>query len=109
VLSSSLRLSLVGWSKALSNEVAAHGVTVNCLIPGRIATDRVTHGDVARAKRAGVSAAEMTARMIAEAPMGRDGTVEEMANVAVLLSSQQAGYITGSAIKVDGGRIPVTL
>ena len=42
----------------------------------------------------------MNARMIAEAPMGRDGTVEEMANVAVLLSSQQAGYITGSAIKI---------
>ena len=109
VLSSSLRMSLVGWSKALSNEVAADGVTVNCLIPGRIATDRVAQGDVARAKRAGVTPEEMRTQMIADAPMGRDGTVEEMANVAVLLSSQQAGYITGSAIKVDGGRIPVTL
>jgi len=109
VLSSSLRLSLVGWSKALSNEVAADGVTVNCLIPGRIATDRVAQGDVARAKRAGITPAEMTARMIAEAPMGRDGIVEEMADVAVLLCSRQAGYITGSAIKVDGGLIPVTL
>jgi 3-oxoacyl-[acyl-carrier protein] reductase len=109
VLSSSLRLSLVGWSKALSNEVAADGVTVNCLIPGRIATERVAHGDVARAERAGITPEEMRARMIADAPMGRDGTVEEMANVAVLLCSRQAGYITGSAIKVDGGRIPVTL
>lgn len=109
VLSSSLRLSLVGWSKALSNEVAADGVTVNCLIPGRIATERVAQGDVARAKRAGITPEEMTARMIADAPMGRDGTVEEMADVAVLLCSRQAGYITGSAIKVDGGRIPVTL
>lgn len=109
VLSSSLRMSLVGWSKALSNEVAKDGITVNCLIPGRIATDRVTHGDVARAERAGITPEEMRARMIADAPMGRDGTVEEMANVALLLCSQQAGYINGSAIKVDGGRIPVTL
>ncbi|MBT5049040.1 MAG: SDR family oxidoreductase [Rhodospirillaceae bacterium] len=109
VLSSSLRMSLVGWSKALSNEVAKDGVTVNCLIPGRIATDRVTHGDAARAERAGVTPEEMRARMIADAPMGRDGTVEEMASVALLLCSQQAGYINGSAIKVDGGRIPVTL
>lgn len=109
VLSSSLRMSLVGWSKALSNEVAKEGITVNCLIPGRIATDRVTHGDVARAERAGITPEEMRARMIADAPMGRDGTVEEMADVALLLCSQQAGYINGSAIKVDGGRIPVTL
>ncbi len=109
VLSSSLRMSLVGWSKALANEVASDGVTVNCLVPGRIQTDRVRDGDEARARRAGVSVEEMRARMIADAPMGRDGTVEEMADVAVLLCSRQAGYITGSAIKVDGGRIPISL
>jgi NAD(P)-dependent dehydrogenase (short-subunit alcohol dehydrogenase family) len=47
--------------------------------------------------------------MVAEAPMGRDGTVQEMADAAVLLCSEQARYITGSAIKVDGGRIPTSL
>jgi 3-oxoacyl-[acyl-carrier protein] reductase len=109
VLSSSLRMSLVGWSKSLSNEVAKDGVTVNCLVPGRIETERVHHGDIARAKRAGVTAADIKAKMIAEAPMGRDGTVQEMADAAVLLCSTQARYITGSAIKVDGGRIPTSL
>tara|TARA_Y100001936_G_C16094045_1_gene689885 strand:- start:8206 stop:8961 length:756 start_codon:yes stop_codon:yes gene_type:complete len=109
VLSSSLRMSLVGWSKSLSNEVAKDGVTVNCLVPGRIETERVNHGDIARAKRAGVTAADIKAKMIAEAPMGRDGTVQEMADAAVLLCSEQARYITGSAIKVDGGRIPTSL
>ncbi len=109
VLSSSLRMSLVGWSKALSNEVAKDGVTVNCLVPGRIETDRVRDGDKARAARAGVTVEEMHARMIADAPMGRDGTVGEMADTAVLLCSRQAGYITGSVIKVDGGRIPINL
>ena len=109
VLSSSLRMSLVGWSKALSNEVARDGVTVNCLVPGRVETERVIQGDIARAKRAGVSAADIKAKMVAEAPMGRDGTVQEMADAAVLLCSEQARYITGSAIKVDGGRIPTSL
>lgn len=109
VLSSSLRMSLVGWSKSLSNEVAKDGVTVNCLVPGRVETERVHNGDLARAQRAGVTAADIKAKMIAEAPMGRDGTVQEMADAAVLLCSQQARYITGSAIKVDGGRIPTSL
>jgi len=109
VLSSSLRMSLVGWSKALCNEVAKDGITVNCLVPGRIDTPRVRQGDEDRAKRAGVSTEEMRRRMRAEAPMGRDGTVAEMANVALLLCSQQASYINGAVIRVDGGRIPVSM
>ena len=109
VLSSSLRMALVGWSKALANEMAKDGITVNCLVPGRIETERVQSGDVERARHAGVTPEEMHAKMIADAPMGRDGTVEEMANAAVLLCSRQAGYITGSVIRVDGGRIPVTM
>jgi 3-oxoacyl-[acyl-carrier protein] reductase len=109
VLSSSLRMALVGWSKALANEVAKDGITVNCLVPGRIDTERVRDGDVARARRAGVTPEEMRIKMISEAPMGRDGTVEEMANIAVLLCSDQASYLTGSVIRGDGGRIPVTM
>lgn len=109
VLSSSLRMSLVGWSKALANEVAKDGITVNCLVPGRIETSRMQQGDEVRAKRAGVSTEELRQRMLADAPMGRDGTVEEMANVALLLSSKQASYINGSVIRVDGGRIPINM
>ncbi|MEE8445442.1 MAG: SDR family oxidoreductase [Alphaproteobacteria bacterium] len=109
VLSSSLRMSLVGWSKALCNEVAKDGITVNCLVPGRIDTARVRQGDEVRARRAGISPEEMRQRMLAEAPMGRDGTVEEMANVALLLCSRQASYINGAVIRVDGGRIPVSM
>ncbi len=109
VLSSSLRMALVGWSKSLANEVAKDGITVNCLVPGRIETERVREGDKSRAKRAGVTPQKIRQRMISEAPMGRDGTVEEMANIVLLLCSQQSGYITGSVIRGDGGRIPVTL
>jgi len=107
VLSSSLRMSLLGWSKALCNEVGKDGITVNCLVPGRIETERMRQGDVVRAKRAGITPEEMRRRMIADSPAGRDGKVEEMANVALLLCSQQAAYINGSVIRVDGGRIPL--
>ncbi len=109
VLSSSLRMSLVGWSKALCNEVAKDGITVNCLVPGRIDTARMQQGDEVRAKRAGISTEDLRRRMIADSPMGRDGTVEEMANVAVLLCSRQAGYINGTVLRVDGGRIPLSM
>ncbi len=107
VLSSSLRMALVGWSKALCKEVAKDGITVNCLAPGRIYTDRVRLGDENRAKHLGITAEEMRQRMIADAPMGRDGKVEEMANLAVWLCSEQAGYVNGSVLRADGGRIGV--
>ncbi len=109
VLSTSLRLALVGWSKALANEVAKDGITVNCLVPGRVETERVREGDISRARRAGVTPEEIKKKMIEEAPMGRDGRVEEMANIALLMCSHQSSYITGSVIRGDGGRIPLNL
>jgi 3-oxoacyl-[acyl-carrier protein] reductase len=105
VLSSSLRMALVGWSKALCKEVAKDGVTVNCLSPGRIYTDRVRLGDEVKAKHLGITPEEMRQRMIDEAPMKRDGTVEEMANLAVWLCSEPAGYVNGSVLRADGGCI----
>ena len=105
VLSSSLRMALVGWSKALCKEVAKDGITVNCLSPGRIYTDRVRLGDEVRAKHLGITAEEMRQRMVSQSPMGRDGKVEEMANLAVWLCSEPAGYVNGSVLRADGGRI----
>ena len=108
VLSTSLRMALVGWSKALANEVASDDITVNCLVPGRISTDRLMEGDTSRARRAGVTPEQMRKKLISQTPMGRDGFVEEMANLAIFLCSKQASYITGSVIRADGGSIPVT-
>ena len=107
VLSSSLRMALVGWSKALCKEVAKDGITVNCLVPGRIYTERVRLGDEVRAKHLGISPEEARAQMIKSAPMGRDGTVEEMGAVAAMLCGVPAGYINGSVIRADGGRVGV--
>lgn len=107
VLSSSLRMALVGWSKALCKEVAKDGITVNCLVPGRIYTERVKAGDEVRAKHLGITPEEAREQMIKSAPMGRDGKLEEMGALAVMLCGEPAGYINGSVIRADGGRVGV--
>lgn len=102
-LSNTLRLSLVGWAKTLAAEVAADGVTVNGLIPGRIHTDRVDQLDAAAAKRTGKTADDVAAASRATIPMGRYGAPREFADAACFLCSGRAGYITGTSLRVDGG------
>ncbi|MEL6767428.1 MAG: SDR family oxidoreductase [Pseudomonadota bacterium] len=104
-LSNALRASLVGWSKSLSNDLAAEGITVNMLIPGRIHTERVDELDAAASKRTGKSVDETRAAAMSAIPAGRYGTPDEFAAVAVFLASQQASYVTGSQVRVDGGAI----
>jgi 3-oxoacyl-[acyl-carrier protein] reductase len=106
-ISNTLRLALVGWSKTLSLEVAADGVTVNCLAPGRIDTERLAQLDRARAERQGIGLEEARARSEAEMPMRRYGTPEEFAAVAAFLASDRATLLTGSVIRIDGGSIAV--
>jgi 3-oxoacyl-[acyl-carrier protein] reductase len=94
-LSNSVRPGVVGWAKTLAREVAPKGITVNTIAPGRIDTDRLaqvyTVGGDARAK------AE------AQVPAGRFGTAAEIANVVCFLASDQASYVTGAVVPVDGG------
>lgn len=105
-LSNTLRSTLVGWSKTLSREVAADGITVNLVVPGRIATDRTRQLDVARAEREHTTVEEVAAASAASIPVGRYGTPAEYGRVVTFLGSAAASYITGSAIRVDGGMIP---
>ncbi len=104
-LSNALRMSLLGWSKTLASEVAADGVTVNVLVPGRIATDRVSQLDAAKAKRENSSTDVVAEKSRQRIPMGRYGAPEEYGAAAAFLASRQASYITGSVIRVDGGMI----
>ena len=104
-ISNTLRPALVGWSKTLAAEVAGDGITVNCLLPGRIQTERVEEIDAAAAKRTGKSVEQVAAEARAAIPVGRYGTVEEFAAVATFLVSEKAAYVTGSMVRVDGGLI----
>jgi 3-oxoacyl-[acyl-carrier protein] reductase len=104
-ISNSLRLGLVGWAKTLSAEVAGEGVTVNCLAPGRIATDRVAELDQARASREGIDVSAVERESRTTIPVGRYGQPAEFAAVAAFLASPRAGYLTGGLIRVDGGMI----
>lgn len=104
-MSNALRASLIGWSKTLSNEVAADGVTVNAILPGRIHTSRVDELDASASKRLGKPVDQIARDSKALIPMGRYGTVEEFADVAVFMLSARAGYMTGGVVRVDGGMI----
>jgi 3-oxoacyl-[acyl-carrier protein] reductase len=105
VISNALRASIRGWSKTLSAEVAADGITVNLVLPGRIETDRTGELDAANAKTQGKSVEEVAAAARGTIPAGRYGRVEEFADTVCFLASERASYITGSSIRVDGGAI----
>jgi 3-oxoacyl-[acyl-carrier protein] reductase len=104
-ISNALRLSLVGWSKTLSREVARDGITANIILPGRIATDRIRFLDEAKAKREGRTVEDVSAESTGSIPVGRYGKPEEYADVVTFLASERAAYMTGSVIRVDGGLI----
>jgi 3-oxoacyl-[acyl-carrier protein] reductase len=104
-LSNGIRAAIVGWSKTLATEVAARGVTVNVVLPGRVHTDRVDQLDQAAAQKQGKSAAEIARESAASIPAGRYGRPEEFGDVIAFLASTRASYVTGAKIRVDGGMI----
>ncbi|MCS4244045.1 3-oxoacyl-[acyl-carrier protein] reductase [Rhizobium sp. BIGb0125] len=104
-LSNGVRAAVSGWSKTLAGEVARHGITVNMILPGRIDTDRVRELDAGRAEKTANTVEAVQEASRAEIPAGRYGKPEEFAAVAVFLASEHASYVTGSAIRVDGGMI----
>ena len=95
ILSNVHRPGMVAAFKTLARAVAAYGVTLNTLLPGRIATDRLIETTGSR------EAADAMAR--SEIPAGRLGTAEEIAAAAAFLCSDRASYITGATLLVDGG------
>ena len=104
-VSNTLRAGVAAWAKTLASEVAADGVTVNTLLPGRIDTPRIQKLDQARAEQTGVSPAEAQAKSVESIPVGRLGDPAEFGAVAAFLASPKAAYVTGSLIRIDGGAI----
>ena len=102
-LSNSLRLGVLGWSKALSDEVAPKGITVNSVCPGSTRTARITNILKSQSEATGKSLEEIESLVAAKIPMLRIGEPEDLAALIAFLASERASYMTGLAIQVDGG------
>ena len=95
MLSSAHRSGMLATFRTVAGKVAADGVTLNTILPGRIATSRLEH------LYGSLDEAEKVARD--EVPAGRLGRAEEIGAVAAFLCSEEAGYVTAQALAVDGG------
>jgi 3-oxoacyl-[acyl-carrier protein] reductase len=104
LLSNVFRAGVVALVKSLSNELAAAGVRVNNLVPGRIDTERVRTLDAMIAGRKGITVEEERDIQFAEIPLGSYGTIEDMGAAGAFLLSEAARYITGVTLLVDGGK-----
>ena len=93
---SAAKAGMIGFTKALALENARKGITVNCIAPGYVATDMTK-----------AIAPEVMQKIVAQIPVGRMGEPEEIANTVLYLINDQAGFITGSTIAINGGQYTV--
>jgi 3-oxoacyl-[acyl-carrier protein] reductase len=108
-LSNAARAGLTGFVAGTSRQVAQHGVTVNNLLPGSHATDRIVALEEGIAKAQNISREEAGKQRRASIPAKRYGTAEEFGAACAFLCSQHAGFIVGQNILADGGATNVTL
>jgi 3-oxoacyl-[acyl-carrier protein] reductase len=103
-VSNTTRAAMASWAKTLANEVAPFGITVNNILPGFTATERLDTLMEIWAEQNGLSKEEQINQSKLSIPMKRFGSPEEIADVAAFLASPAASYVTGTSIIVDGGR-----
>jgi len=104
-LSNVARAGLHGFAKSLALEVAADGVMVHCVMPGRINTNRIIQLTRKTAEESNRPLNEQMAIEFAKIPAGRYGQPKELANLVAFLCSECASYMTGNTISVDGGQL----
>ncbi len=104
ILSNALWTGVVGLARTLASQLAADGITVNNVAPGYVLTDRVASLSQTQAKAQGKSPDDILAGFAAPVPIGRIGKPEELAAVVAFLASEQAAYVNGTTLLVDGGR-----
>lgn len=103
-ISNGVRAGVTAMLKTLSAEVAKDGVTVNCVAPGIIHTDRTETRIQAYIKKNGGERADILAKYASDIPTGRLGRPDEFGPAVAFLCSEQASYITGTSLCVDGGK-----
>ena len=108
-LSNAARAGLTGYVAGTARQVAPFGVTINNLLPGVHATDRIEFLDSQISKARGISLQEAAAERAAAIPVGRYGTPQEFGAACAFLCSQQAGFMVGQNVLLDGGAINATL
>ncbi|MEE8378241.1 MAG: SDR family oxidoreductase [Candidatus Aminicenantaceae bacterium] len=105
VLSNTARAGVLGFSKSLSNQMAPFGVTVNCVCPGYTKTERIEELAAAFEKNQKGTVQDFYKKIEQMIPAGRFADPEEFGATVAFLASKQAGYITGTALQIDGGFI----
>jgi 3-oxoacyl-[acyl-carrier protein] reductase len=105
ILSNAIRAGIMGLSKSLSNELASYGILVNAVCPGWTMTERVVELARTRARDEGKTPDEIIQSWESQIPLRRVAQPKEIAGLVTFLASEQASYITGAVIQVDGGVI----
>lgn len=103
-VSNTIRGAMASWAKTLATELGGQGITVNNVLPGATATERLDQIIDRKAAVGGVDRVAVIDELLAEIPAGRFADPSEIANAVVFLASPAASYINGTSIVVDGGR-----
>ena len=103
-VSNTVRGAMASWAKTLANELGQFGITVNNILPGFINTARIENLVAGKSKSQGKPEEEIEAEMKKTIPAGRFGEPSEIAAYAALLCSKSGAYISGTSLRIDGGR-----
>lgn len=103
-VSNTIRGAMASWSKTMSRELASYGITVNNVLPGFTKTERLERIIELKSVTAGIPPEQMGDRMKRDVPAGRFAEASEVAAAVTFLCSEDASYINGISLPVDGGR-----
>ena len=104
-LSNSIRAAVTTWAKTLAADVGQYGITVNSTLTGYFDTERLKNLNSAKAKSFGIPLEEVNQKMLKNVPVGRFGDPKEYGYLVAFLASEQASFITGTNIPIDGGML----